>query len=310
MSHDHNHDHAHVVTSSASKLLWAIGVNVLFIGVEIYASFVADSTALRADASHNFTDVLALILAWFAILLGGITPSSQKSFGYKKATVIASFLGSALLVWALIEMSIDIYMRYRSGYSANLNGILIASVAAVGVLINGLSAWILRSDSMDLNMRGAYLHMLMDMAVSAGVVVSGLLIYWFHWQWIDSVVSIAVVLLIGKSAWRLLLDSMNLLLDGVPSHTSLDAVKHFLLDQPGIQDCHDLHIWAISTSQTALAVHLVTDFQLSSQKSFLHDLQHELQEHFSIDHFTIQIDLAEECEFNCSTTSKNGDHHD
>lgn len=308
MSHDHAHDHK--VESSATRIVLAIAANTLFISAEVYASFVADSSALRADASHNFTDVLALILAWIAIMLGGIAPSSRKSFGYKKATVVASFVGSALLIWALVEIGIDIVTRLGSGSAANTNGLLIAAVAALGVLVNGFSAWLLRSDSNDLNYRSAYLHMLMDAVVSAGVVVSGLLIHWLEWQWIDPAISIAILVVIGRSAWRLVMDSANLLLDGVPSHIDLEAVKRFLLGQPGVRNCHDLHVWAISTSQTALAVHLVVDAESASHKEFLHDLQHELHEHFAIDHFTIQVDLDDDYEFDCSTSLEKGAHHD
>ncbi|MBK8804360.1 MAG: cation transporter [Fibrobacteres bacterium] len=305
MSHDHAHEHR--IESSATRILVAIAANAVFIGAEVYASFVADSSALRADAGHNFTDVLALVLAWAAILLGGIAPSSQKSFGYKKATVVASFVGSALLVWALIEMASDIFSRLGSGSAVNTNGLLIAAVAALGVLVNGFSAWLLRSDSNDLNYRSAYLHMLVDAVVSAGVVVSGLLIHWLKWHWIDAAISIVILVVIGKSAWRLVLDSANLLLDGVPSHIDLEVVKKFLLGQPGVRNCHDLHIWAISTSQTALAVHLLVEPEIASHKDFLQELQHELQEYFSIDHFTIQVDLDEDCEFDCSTSREKGD---
>lgn len=290
--HGHHHGHHHPAPTNFNRA-FAIGValNLAFVIIEFGYGLAADSLALIADAGHNLSDVLGLLLAWGAAVLATKAASDRRTYGYRKATVLAALLSALLLLVALGGIVWEAVDRFAN--PAPVHGMTMIVVAAIGVLINGITAWLFFSgkDS-DLNIRGAFLHMAADAAVSVGVVVAGLLILWGHWVWLDPAISLMIVAVVFVSTWGLLKDSVNYAMDGVPGHIHTDAVRQYLLNLPEVESVHDLHIWPLSTTQIALSAHLVvTDDRIDN--ALLGTIQQHCHAHFGIDHVTTQVETAQ-----------------
>jgi cobalt-zinc-cadmium efflux system protein len=285
MAHEHAHTHAPTNFNRA----FAIGtiLNLLFVVIEAGYGALSNSLALIADAGHNFSDVMTLILAWGAMALATRSATAKHTFGFKKGTILAS-LGSALFLCVAIGIIIwEAVGRLRT--PVPVDGMTISVVAAIGVVINTVTALLFMSGRKnDLNIKGAFLHMAADAAVSAGVVVSGLLITITGWNILDPMISIAIAFVILIAGWGLLKDSLHLTMAGVPVQIDAPAVLDYLTGLPGVQCVHDLHIWAASTTENVLTAHLVMEDGGSDE--FLHQTAEYLRHHFGIHHTTIQIE--------------------
>lgn len=292
-SHGHSHGHSHALGSHGRAFALGIALNLAFVAVEAGVGIVAGSMALVADAGHNLSDVLALVIAWGASVLAARAPSDRFTYGFKSSTILAALANAALLMLALGAILVETLRRLAD--PAPVAGGLVMAVAAVGILVNaGTALLFLKGRKNDLNIRAAFLHMAADAAVSAGVVCAGLAILLTGRMWIDPLTSLAIVALIGWGTWGLLKDSLKLGLLGVPEGIDEKAVRGFLAALPGVSAVHDLHIWPMSTTETALTAHLVMPGGHPGD-GFLHDLAHELEHDFAIGHATVQVEMAAEC---------------
>lgn len=295
----HNHDHSRGGASTASSRAFAVGVslNAAFVVIEVAFGIVGDSVALIADAAHNFSDVLGLSLAWGAARLARTPPSARRTYGLRRSTILASLANAILLLVGVGGVSWEAIGRLRDPENT-ANGLTMLAVAAIGVVVNGGSALLfMHGQKSDANVRGAFLHLLADAAVSVGVVFAGLIIWLTAARWVDPVVSLVVSGVILVGTWSLLRDAMNLALDAVPAEIEPDKVKAYLASLPHVVDIHDLHIWALSTTETALTGHLVVDAKVCAP-GFLKEVEHTLEHRFGIHHMTIQMDppeSADEC---------------
>jgi cobalt-zinc-cadmium efflux system protein len=263
-------------------------LNIGFVIVEVVYGFLSDSLALLTDAGHNLSDVLGLLLAWGAATLARRKPSPRRTYGFSRATIIASLFSGLLLMGAVGAIAWEAVSRFME--PAAPVGKTIVIVAAIGVVINTTTAlFFMRGRDSDLNIRGAFLHMAADAAVSLGVVVSGLLIWKYGLTWIDPASSLLIAAVIFASTWGLLRDSLNLAVDAVPREVDPTAVREYLVAQQGVVAVHDLHIWAMSTTDTALTAHLVMHPR-PMDDTFLNRLSAELERQFNIHHPTIQIE--------------------
>lgn len=261
--------------------------------VELVAGVIAGSVALVADAAHNFGDVIGLLLAWGASRLAARKPSDKRTYGLRRSTILASLANALLLVLAVGAVAWEAIGRLRAP-AHPAPGIMLV-VAAVGVAINGGSALLfLRERERDTNVRGAFLHLIGDAAVSFGVVVAAALVMVTGWTWLDPLVSLAISAVILASSWTLLRDALDLALDAVPRHIDANEVKMFLEQCPNVLAVHDLHIWALSTTETALTGHLVMQSGECSP-AFLQEVAHELEEKFEIHHTTLQLEPPGDC---------------
>lgn len=296
MAHKHTHHHHSTINYNRAFSL-GIGLNILFVIVEVLYGLYADSLALIADAGHNLSDVFSLLLAWGAYYLSKKAPTPTRTYGLKKVTILASLLSTLLLIGALGAIFYEAIIRLRSPEA--VNGMTVIIVAAVGVIINAATAWLfLKGQKEDLNIKAAYMHMVADTAVSVGVVLAGLLILFTGWLWIDPLLSILIVIIVFAGTWGLLKDSVGLSIDAVPHTIRTEEVKGYLLSLPGIVSLHDLHIWPLSTTQTALSVHLVTT-QEKIDNNLFNQIQKELKIRFGIVHTTVQIE-TESRTFRCA----------
>lgn len=294
----HSHGHAHVIPEGGINLRMGIAValNLIFVLVEGSFGFISNSVALIADAGHNLSDVLGLVCAWGALLLGRRPPGGKFTYGLGRSSVLAALANAVLLLLACGAIAWE--AASRLGSPPPVAGRTVMGVAAIGIVLNGISAWMLHAGSHgDLNRRSAYIHMLGDAAVSAGVLLSGLLIVFTGWAVLDPVVSLGIVAVILLSTWRLLRDSLTLSLDGVPASVNSSAVMSYLARQSGVTDVHDLHIWALSTTSVALTAHLVVPDR-AAEDALLTFLTPDLKRRFQIQHATLQIE-RDRCEHGC-----------
>lgn len=290
-AHGHGHGHHHHGPTHGPAFAIATTLNLLFVVVEIATGIIGHSTALLADAGHNFSDVLSLMLAWGANRLSQRAPSARYTYGMKSASILAALANASLLWVALGAILIETIRDFAAPQPVAAP--MMMGVAAAGIAINGLSALLfLRGAKDDINLRAAFQHLLSDAAVSAGVVVAGGVVLLTGWNWIDPATSLAITAVIALGSWSLLRESVQLGLLAVPSGINQDAVRAFLAQQPGVQAVHDLHIWPMSTTETALTAHLVLPAGHPGD-AFLHTLAHKLAEDFSIGHATIQIETEE-----------------
>jgi cobalt-zinc-cadmium efflux system protein len=286
--HDHHH-HSHAPAEFGRAFGFGIMLNIAFVVAEVAGGLWANSSALLSDAGHNLSDVLSLALAWGATILAKRRSSARYTYGYKGATIQAALLNAALLYAALGAILWETISHLRN--PEPVNGQLVMLLAGLGIVVNGFTAWLFSSGQKgDVNVRGAYLHMLTDALVSAGVVVGGALVYWTGWTWLDPVISLGILGMIAYSSWGLLRETAQLSLQAVPEGIDLDAVRTFLLAQPGVTEVHDLHVWPLSTQDTALTAHLVRPTGSSDANRFLQNLQHDLVHEFKIGHCTVQIE--------------------
>jgi cobalt-zinc-cadmium efflux system protein len=287
--HDHHHDHGHHHSGGNGQAFrLAIALNAVFVVVEFCYGLIANSTALMADAGHNLSDVLGLVLAWGAALLTRSTPSGRFTYGLRSSSILAALLNALLLMVACGAIGWEAVQRFSS--PPPVAGITVSVVAALGVAVNGLSAWLFRAGSKhDLNVRAAYLHLAADAAISLGVVISGLVIMATGWSWLDPLASIVIVLLIVAGTWSLLRESLQLVLGAVPAHVDAGAISQFLERRPGVSEVHDLHIWAMSTTETALTAHLVMPGGYPGDHA-IDEIVCQLRMDFKIHHCTLQVE--------------------
>lgn len=287
------HEHSHQVANYNRAFAVGIALNLVFVLIEAGYGLVAGSLALIADAGHNLSDVVSLLLAWGATRLARATPTEQRTYGLRKLTIMASLLGAVLLLVTLGGIAWESINRVL--LPQPVAGTVIIVVAAIGVVVNTLTALLFYSGQKhDLNIRSAFLHMVADAGVSLGVVLAGFIILWKGWLWIDPVISLAIVLVILAGAWGLFRDSFNLAIDGVPPGVDMAAITAYLTGLEPVERIHDLHVWALSTTETALTVHLVTAGDSSTTNVFLSRVQQHLHDHFGVEHSTIQIERGEE----------------
>lgn len=297
MAHDHSHGGHHHHHPHPADFGWAfaagIALNLGFVAVETIYGFLANSMALLADAGHNLADVLALATAWGGAILAKRPPSRRFSYGLRAASILAALANSVILLIAVSFIAYHAVMRLI--IPDLVAGETVTIVAGIGIVINGATALMFaRGRRSDLNIRGAYLHMVADAAVSAGVVVAGILISTTGLLWIDPVTSLIVALLILVAGADLMRDSVTMALAGVPRGIDPDAVEAHLLGLPGVARIHDLHIWPMSTTEFALTAHLVIPAGFPGD-TFLADCAHGVAHGFGITHATFQVEIGEEC---------------
>jgi cobalt-zinc-cadmium efflux system protein len=274
----------------------AVALNLTFVIIEGGFGFLSNSVALIADAGHNLSDVLGLVCAWAALYLGRRPPGAKFTYGLGRSSVLAALTNAVLLLVACGAIAWEAVGRLTSPPA--VAGATVMGVAASGIVINGLAAWLLHAGSHgDLNRRSAFIHMLGDAAVSAGVLVSGAVIVFTGWNRLDPIVSLLIVAAILVGTWGLLRDSLHLSLDGVPASVNSSAVMSYLAHQQGVTDVHDLHIWALSTANVALTAHLVVPDR-DAEDALLHSLTPALKRRFHIHHATLQIE-RDRCEHGC-----------
>ncbi len=285
MSHSHHH---HEINNYNRSFAIGIALNVIFVIIEVSYGLLADSLALIADAGHNLSDVMSLMLAWGASHLATKHPTRKRTYGLRKVTIMASLISAILLLVALGGIAWESVERLSSPQP--VDGVIIIVVAAIGVVINTVTALLfVKGQKHDLNIRAAYLHMAADAAISLGVVVAGIAIMLTGWLWLDPVISLVISVVILLGTWSLLRDSINLSIDAVPQGINVAEIKNYLLSLENISDIHDLHVWALSTTETALTAHLVTSSDIIDN-TFLQEVQEYLHQHFNIAHATIQVE--------------------
>jgi cobalt-zinc-cadmium efflux system protein len=288
MGHNHNHSHENNFGRA-----FAIGVtlNLAFVIIEFIYGKLSNSVALVADAGHNLSDVLGLTLAWGAAVLARKTPTPTRTYGLRRSSILAAVINAISLMIVVGAIAWEAIGRIKNPEPVASKTIIV--VAAVGIFINTFSAFLFMSGrKSDMNIRGAFVHLMADAFVSLGVVITGVLILFTGWLLLDPIVSLIISIVIVIGTWSLLRDSVNLALDAVPEHIDTDEVKNYLLTLPHCTDVHDLHIWAMSTTETALTVHLVVEGKTYDDTMLSH-ITHELHDKFHIQHATLQIESGD-----------------
>lgn len=297
MPHDHAHDHT-PPKDLGPAFRWSVGLNTAYVMVEATAGFLTGSLALLADAAHNLTDVAGLLIAWVAAVLAKRAASRAHSWGLGRATIMAAMLNALAILIGVVWVIWEAAHRFQT--PVEVPGLTILIVALVGIGVNTGSALLfMRSQKDDLNAKGAFLHMAADAAVSGAVVLAAIGILATGWSWLDPAVAIAVSLLIAVTAAGLFREALHLSLDGVPDRINPAAVAEWLGRQESVRDVHDLHIWPLSTTRTALAVHVVVAAQ--DTDAVLHALSEGLAQTFGIAHSTIQLE-RDPCGASCHPT--------
>ena len=304
-AHNHDHDHSHGHGHSQGNAhghhhhapknfdrRFAIGafLNLAFVGAELYYGYMAKSLALMADAVHNFSDVIALLLAWGAAWLGHLSPSDERTYGFRGASILAGLVNGGMLI--LVTGGIIVQSVLRLGHPEPLQTMIMIWVASLGIVINFSTAMLFWSGQKhDLNVRGAFMHMMSDAAIAFGVVLVALIIRLQGpgWQWLDPASSLVIATVVVIACWDLAKEALHLALDGVPRHIDRRGILVYLHGLTGVTGVHDLHIWAMSTTETALTVHLLRP-NTSVDDHFLNEVAYDLKSKFQIDHATIQIE--------------------
>ncbi len=299
--HDRHGPHGHIPTSFSRAFALGIALNITYIIVEVVYGLLAGSMALLADAGHNLSDVLGLAVAWAGAELAKRPPSKRFTYGLGGSSILAALLNGLFLLVACGAIALEAIQRFSAPSPIASTTVII--VASVGIVINfGTAMLFVRGQKEDINIRGAFLHMMADAGVSAGVVVGGIAIYFSGWNWIDPLISLLIVVLIFWSTWGLLSEAVRMSLAGVPRDINVEEVQTYLASLPGVQTVHDLHIWPMSTSETAMTAHLILP-DGHPGKGFLASVQKEVLALFSIHHTTIQIELEDEegdlCRVDC-----------
>jgi cobalt-zinc-cadmium efflux system protein len=289
----HHHDHAPKLDHLNTAFIIGIILNSSFVIIEVVAGLATHSLSLLTDAGHNLSDVAGLALALLAFKLTKVNANNKYTYGYKRSTIIVSFFNALVLFVAVGFIGYEAIMRFMN--PEKVSGGTMAWVAFIGIGINAFTAWLFVKDKdKDLNVKGAYLHMAVDAIVSFGVVISGVIIYFTNYYWIDSAVSLIIAIVILKGTWSLLVDSLRLEMDGVPKAMDLDKIKSELLKGKGVVDVHHMHVWALSTTDNALTAHVVIDPEFAASfNSIKKDLRHRM-EHLDISHSTFEPEFNEE----------------
>ncbi|MBS9336968.1 cation diffusion facilitator family transporter [Fructobacillus parabroussonetiae] len=313
-----NHLHHHEgQDAQPSQLPYLIGIslNLIFVLSELVFAKLAHSTALFADAFHNLSDVLALVIAWLAVLVFGIKATRSKTYGWHNVSILASIFNTVLLLFAVGTIFVEGVSDLLNPGSIHTNGMIITVVAAIGIVVNLSTAMLFKASGVpdehghshagadqDLNAKTAYIHLLSDAGVSIGVILAGWLIKVTGWQLIDPVVSLLIGVIILVTAWPVMKETVNLAINGVPDEVDADAIYDYLVQKEGVIGLHDLHIWPLSTTETALTVHLsLSDSCLQDEHGLktLNTIENELKDRFGISHVTIQME-GQQKEENCN----------
>lgn len=296
MAHDHHHHghhHHHAPRDVGQAFAIAAALNVAFVGFEAISGLVTGSLALMADAGHNLSDVLGLLLAWGAAAMARRAPTSRRTYGLGKSTILASVANAGLLLVAIGAIAWEAVRRFGEPHEVATQPVMV--VAAIGVVLNTVTALMFaRGRKEDLNVRGAFLHMAADAAISAGVVIAALAIQTTGLLWIDPLVSLVIVVVILAGTWELLKESLDLAMDAAPKGIDPAAVRGWLEELPGVSEVHDLHIWALSTTESAMTAHLVRAVP-GDPDAFLHETCEALHRRFGIGHATLQIETGGAC---------------
>jgi cobalt-zinc-cadmium efflux system protein len=299
MGHDHSHHHhGHGTNLKKINTAFVIGIilNLLFVVVEFVAGWYNNSMALISDAGHNLVDVFSLVLALLAFRMARIKSTSQMTYGYSKTTILVSLVNAVLLFFAIGGIAWESYQRLLEPQV--IQGEVTIVVAGIGILINAITAFLFfRDKDHDLNIKGAYLHLLADALVSLGVVIAGIVILFTGWYIVDTLMSFIIIIVIFLSSWSLFKDSFRLTLDGVPRNIDVEKIRSEIKMMDRVQDIHHVHVWAISTTKNALTAHVVVenDIDLSAIAEVKHDIKHKISD-LGIHHITIEIETkAEHC---------------
>ncbi len=288
MSHSHNHSHGHTPSNYNKAFAVGISLNIVYVIVEVIYGLIVNSMALLADAGHNLSDVLGLLLAWGAAYLAKTAATSKRTYGLRKSTILAAFFNAIILLIAVGAISVESIRKIIN--PEPIGGTTMMIVAGIGVVINTITAlFFMKGRQSDINIKGAFLHMAADAAVSLGVVAAGFLINLTGFFLLDPIISLVIVIVITFGTWGLLRDSFHLSMDAVPRDINFNEVMNFMEALKGVEEVHDLHIWAMSTTETALTAHLVIPHQENDDK-FLSKVCKELNQKFGIGHSTIQIE--------------------
>lgn len=284
----HHHHHHHEVKSYNKAFATGVILNTVFVIIEVVYGFLADSLALIADAGHNLSDVTSLLLAWGASILASKNATRNRTYGFRKTTIFASLISSVVLLATVILLIWEAVERLQS--PRPVQGMTIIIVAAIGIIINTATALMfVKGQKHDLNLRGAFLHMAADAAVSLGVVIAGVVFLYTGWHWIDPLISLLIIVVIFISSWGLFKDSVIYALDFVPNNIDSKGIEKYLSELDKVHSLHDLHIWALSTTETALTAHLIIKGD-KLDNEMLFDIQKHLHDHFDIEHSTIQME--------------------
>lgn len=279
------------ITEKQTPFVIGVSLNLIYIVAELGFGFSTNSMALIADASHNFSDVLGLLVAWLAVWLSQKAPTAKRTYGYKSASILAALFNAVFLLIAIGGIITEAIQRLNQ--PATPHGWTVISVALLGVIVNGVTTFLfVHGQKEDLNIKGAFMHMAADTGVSLGVVVTGFIMLATDWTWLDPVVSLVIAVIILIGTWGLLRGAINLALNGVPNNVDLAAITKCIASQPSVSKVHDLHVWAIGTSDNALSVHLVRD-TTENNDCFLNDLDQQLRTHYNIQHITIQVEYGD-----------------
>ncbi|ATO54468.1 MAG: cation diffusion facilitator family transporter [Loigolactobacillus coryniformis] len=279
------------ITEKQTPFVIGVNLNLIYIVAELGFGFSTNSMALIADASHNFSDVLGLLVAWLAVWLSQKAPTAKRTYGYKSASILAALFNAVFLLIAIGGIITEAIQRLNQ--PATPHGWTVISVALLGVIVNGVTTFLfVHGQKEDLNIKGAFMHMAADTGVSLGVVVTGFIMLATDWTWLDPVVSLVIAVIILIGTWGLLRGAINLALNGVPNNVDLAAITKCIASQPSVSKVHDLHVWAIGTSDNALSVHLVRD-TTENNDCFLNDLDQQLRTHYNIQHITIQVEYGD-----------------
>lgn len=295
------HNHSHTITSPNEinrSFLIGIALNVSYVVVEIIYGFQQNSTSLLSDAAHNVGDISGLLLAFLAFKLLKVKANGTFTYGYKKGSIVASFINSILLAFAIGAIAWEGVHKIIN--PSPLNGTVIMWVAGIGVIINFISAVLFKKEKEnDLNVKAAYWHLMADALVSLGVVISGILMHYFNWYILDGVTAVIIAVVVLFSTWNLFKDSSIAILDGVPSSVNPEEIKEHLLEVKGVENIHHIHIWGMSTNENALTAHVLID-NLQNLPEIKASLKEELEEH-NIKHSTLEFESIEE---NCTEINK------
>ena len=287
--HDHGHHHGQGDFGRAFAI--GIALNTGFVAIEATYGILAYSLALLSDAGHNLSDVLSLLLAWGAATLSQRQPTARHTYGMRRSSILASLTNSVVLLVVIGAIAWEALLRFAA--PEPVKGATVIVIAAIGIAVNGATALLFMSGrKSDLNIKAAFLHMAGDAVVSLGVVVAGVAMIATGWLWLDPSVSLVIVLVIAVSTWSLLKDSVNLALDAVPENIDRAAIEIYLSQLPGVTEVHDLHIWAMSTTETAMTVHLIRPGQ-SLDDALLARATKDLHERFGIAHATLQVETGD-----------------
>ena len=296
-THSHHHDNSHAAATVNTAFIVGISLNFLFVVIEVITGLYIHSLSLLSDAGHNLADVGALSLSLLAFRLLKVKSSEQYTYGYRKTSILVALFNAMVLLVSIGAILYEAIHRFLNPQV--IPGITISIVAGAGIVINTVTALLFfRDKDKDMNIKSAYLHLMSDAVVSLGLVLGGVLIYYTHWFWIDSILSALIAVVIFFSTWGLLKDSLRLSLDGVPGNIHIDDLKTAALKIPGVKGFHHIHVWAISTTENALTAHLVLEqgISIDQEQNIKHELKHQL-EHKNIHHITLETERENEpCE--------------